>query len=361
MTERCLPLAAEFNITTAEPIPLLWHIPKTLHGMCPTCQSKIDGESIQAADCDWHPDCFQCSLCREVIKSDDKFVVQDDMVFHKPCIKEAYEERCATCGEHVNSKKSKKTLKALDKYYHIKCFKCARCQTLLGQTQFHNCYQMPYCKSCFADICEFFPKCLGCKQTLNPSTQKHLEFAFHGKKYYLHDPDCCHCTFCQTRLETPQDCRTDGTYIICNACSNKGSKKICAQCNEPIFDQPQSIRHIYWHAQHFQCAVCHKRLTNETALYRFSALKCRTCAAMDGHKCAECGKSVEKPISVLGHAWHKECLNCVLCKKNVYNEKFVDYRGKPCCIKCLKKLRKKKMVGADGKPIDPTDKLSKKK
>ncbi|OHT02065.1 hypothetical protein TRFO_07231 [Tritrichomonas foetus] len=333
--ENLLPLAHIVAVASCEPPRRLWHVPNTHPGYCPGCERKIEKTLLQFNGHDWHPECFRCSLCGQPFKNQG-CVPKDDLILHNECYQQCFCERCAKCTELVSPKKA---IQALGKIFHQKCFTCMRCgdqdATL---NKFLTLYQFPYCNHCFEELSEYFPKCLHCKHVINPSQEKR-EFFFQGKKYFVHYPDCFKCVFCPEPLTTKNCCMYDNR-LICRDCYDKGMAKICAHCNEPIFDQGAKMENIYWHSQHFVCSVCHQPLKPNTCVFRNGSLKCKSCSAEDRAKCSGCGKPVvEQGIHALGAVWHNECLRCQYCKKNVFKLRFSGIRNKPCCTECFMKLK----------------------
>lgn len=359
--QKLLPLATELNVITVEPLSKLWHIPKVQKGYCPGCERKIEKQMLTFQDNDWHPECFRCSLCREPFV-DNKCVPKGDLILHEQCFKKCFEDRCAVCNDFVSKNKNKMPMEALGKIYHAKCFKCTRCKANLGQGAFISYYNMPYCKSCYEEMTEFFPVCLACHHPINESNTEFKTFFFQGTKYYVHASNCYKCLYCPEDIGPEENCRVHDNHLICKNCYIKGLSKICADCNEPIFDQGSNMGSVYWHTQHFKCSVCHQALKPDSCEFRYGVLKCKGCAMEDKPKCAGCGKPIgSNAIASCGALWHPNCLVCNYCQKKLIGTSFSKVRGKPCCTNCFKKLLKEKKIDQNGEPIMNQDKKKKSK
>jgi hypothetical protein len=291
---------------------------------------KIEREYLEAAGHLWHSECFRCSLCKQPFP-DHNFIVQGDLVLHHQCLLECYAERCAKCTNLVD--KSEGT-KALGKIYHTKCFTCTKCgMGDLTSKKFDNIYGFPYCRSCFDSMRSLFPLCLTCQKPIYP-TQQREEYFFNAKKYYAHKPDCFKCHYCTRALASTPPCVYD-QKLICKTCFDSAHQRICAYCNDPIFDQPSIIESIYWHTEHFVCTVCKTPLKPNTNILSFGILKCRTCAAEERPKCSDCGKPIGDDLVIAcGQVWHRGCLKCQNCGKTLQSKQIFTKNGQPYCKDC---------------------------
>lgn len=346
-----LPLACELNVISLEPIGKLWHVPKVQPGYCPGCERKVDKALLNFNNQDWHPECFRCSLCRQAFP-DNKCIIRDDLILHDDCFKQCFEERCAVCNEYVKKRKNKLPVEAFNKTFHAKCFKCTRCQSTLDPSKFYQYYSMPYCNDCVEKMSDYFPKCLTCTHPINESTTQAKTFYFQGTKYYVHDPTCYKCKFCAEEIGDETNCRVHENYLICKKCYDQGMEKICAYCNEPIFDQGSNMGNVFWHTAHFRCTKCLSFLKSDACEFRYGVLKCKGCAIEDKPRCANCNLPINSnPINACGLLFHPKCLVCPYCNKSLISHSFSRVRGKPCCMKCFRKLVKEKKIDEHGNPI----------
>ncbi|TKC49005.1 hypothetical protein EI555_008467, partial [Monodon monoceros] len=104
---------------------------------CDSCRDFITGEVISALGRTYHPRCFVCSLCRKPFPIGDKVTFSgkeclcqtcsQSMTSSKP-IKIRGPSHCAGCKEEI---KHGQSLLALDKQWHVSCFKCQTCSIIL--------------------------------------------------------------------------------------------------------------------------------------------------------------------------------------------------------------------------------------
>uniref|UniRef100_A0A8C0FWT9 Actin binding LIM protein family member 3 n=1 Tax=Bubo bubo TaxID=30461 RepID=A0A8C0FWT9_BUBBB len=104
---------------------------------CDSCGDFITGEVISALGRTYHPKCFVCSTCRKPFPIGDKVtfsgkdcVCQNcshSLISTKP-IKIHGPSHCAGCKEEI---KQGQSLLALEKQWHVSCFKCQTCGIIL--------------------------------------------------------------------------------------------------------------------------------------------------------------------------------------------------------------------------------------
>lgn len=335
MEEQLLPMASVVLVESVTPPTRLVHVPNTPAEICPGCETRVSKSVLKFGNHDWHPECFRCSLCRKAFE-EPRCVQKEDLILHPDCYKECFCERCAKCTKLIDKKEA---IQAAGMNFHISCFQCYKCgQIDSNKNKASVLFGLPYCRKCFEELQEFFPKCVSCKKVIMPS-QESKEFFFKGKKYFAHYPQCYKCVFCPTSL-TPKLCAVYQDHLICRKCYDNGLKKVCAQCNEPIFESGSKMENIWWHTHHFICSVCHTILKPNTCNFSNGNLKCRNCASEDRVKCTGCGKPVlENGVHACGSVWHTDCLKCQFCKTNVFKVKFSNIRNKPCCENCFNKLK----------------------
>lgn len=340
-----LPFAVDVTIKEYKPPRRLWHIPNTPPGTCPGCGSKIEGQSsISAAGHDWHVECFRCSLCRNPMPA-DQFVTRADLIFHHDCQLQCYNDRCAKCTELVDTKDG---CQLLNRVYHRSCLSCERCGKKQSTgAKILSLYNMPYCQSCYEELIKTFPRCVTCQRPVLPSEDS-KSFFYQGQKYFFHNPDCAKCAHC-SKIPKVDELIVHKNKLCCKNCYKEASKKICAQCNEPIFNQASKMENIYWHAEHFQCSICHANIQPTSCVFNFGILKCKPCATEDRPICQGCGRPIQdSPVTALRAQWHQQCLICQFCERNVIGKKFFNVSGLPCCNECFEQQKKEGNIDKKG-------------
>lgn len=337
-TGALLPFAVKIQVAECQPPRRLWHILDVPPGICCFCGTKIDAgdKKIEVSGHFWHPECFNCSLCGQ--RMDPSGVVpREDLIFHKECYKECYSERCCKCTKLIDSGEY---FGAFGRAYHKNCYFCEKCNARQTQSsRVYNFYNIPYCAACFEDLMKLFPTCVTCRKPVLP-TEKSKSFFWEGKKYFYHVPDCEKCQKCSKTPDNGGDvnkqvyCVVNNT-LYCIPCYKEALQKVCASCNQPIFDQASKMENISWHGEHFKCSICNCSLKPNTCVFNFGILKCKSCATEDKPVCAGCGKPIQdEPITACRTIWHPQCLRCQFCDHSVLGKKFTNVSGFPCCRNC---------------------------
>ncbi|CAH1257754.1 ABLIM1 [Branchiostoma lanceolatum] len=157
---------------------------------CHGCGDYVEGEVVTALGKTYHQKCFVCSRCRQPFPPGDRVTFNGRDCLCKFCITpNAGPNRgmpastaCAGCGDDI---KSGQALLALDKQWHLWCFKCTQCGCMLAG-EYMGKEGRPYCERDYQQL--FGVKCAGC---LTYITGKVLQA---GEKHY--HPHCAKCAKC---------------------------------------------------------------------------------------------------------------------------------------------------------------------
>jgi len=105
---------------------------------CAACGKEIPTDShaaLMVGDVRYHHDCLRCCICRQAL--DGKMVTLDKE--NKPYCSKCYDKMfsicCAGCKQPIVPKKGQTKaprIRALDKDYHLNCFKCYDCSLVLS-------------------------------------------------------------------------------------------------------------------------------------------------------------------------------------------------------------------------------------
>eukprot|EP00746_Dinoflagellata_sp_MGD_P015224 gnl/MRDRNA2_/MRDRNA2_133729_c0_seq1.p1 gnl/MRDRNA2_/MRDRNA2_133729_c0~~gnl/MRDRNA2_/MRDRNA2_133729_c0_seq1.p1 ORF type:complete len:509 (+),score=60.46 gnl/MRDRNA2_/MRDRNA2_133729_c0_seq1:71-1597(+) len=115
---------------------------------------------------------------------------------------------------------------------------------------------------------------------------------------------------------------------------------ICLTCRQPLTNgQIISVDGGEYHASCFTCAECKKPIDGSYLPSKKSnGFICGNCARQDLPKCAACGEIIEDACTKIQEkVYHKKCLNCVVCKKEVRGQYFPDASGGFRCGMCNRK------------------------
>lgn len=180
-----------------------------LHGtQCDSCEHYISGEVVSALGRTYHPQCFVCSLCRSPFPIGDRVTFCGKKCICQQCsqslsankpVKVHGPSYCAGCGEEI---KQGQSLLALERQWHVSCFKCRTCGCAL--TAEYICKDgIPYCEADYHS--QFGIKCDGCSSFISGRV---LEAG--GKHYH---PSCARCARCQMMFLEGEEMYLTGSEV----------------------------------------------------------------------------------------------------------------------------------------------------
>ncbi|XP_078270678.1 prickle-like protein 2b isoform X2 [Rhinoraja longicauda] len=134
---------------TVRPFPI------TMTGaICEQCGGQISGGDIAVfasraghGIC-WHPRCFICSTCNELLV-DLIYFYQNGKIYCGRHHAEHLKPRCAACDEIIFADEC---TEAESRHWHMKHFCCFECETALGGQRYIMKESRPYCCNCFESL-----------------------------------------------------------------------------------------------------------------------------------------------------------------------------------------------------------------
>ncbi|XP_058498952.1 prickle-like protein 2 isoform X1 [Solea solea] len=129
--------------------------PVTMMGaICQQCDRQICGGDIAVfasragqGSC-WHPQCFQCATCTELLV-DLIYFYQDAQIYCGRHHAERLKPRCQACDEIILADEC---TEAEGRYWHMKHFCCFECEAALGGQRYIMRESRPYCCSCYESL-----------------------------------------------------------------------------------------------------------------------------------------------------------------------------------------------------------------
>ncbi|XP_061075698.1 prickle-like protein 2b isoform X2 [Conger conger] len=129
--------------------------PVTMTGaICEQCGGQINGGDIAVfasraghGVC-WHPHCFVCSMCDELLV-DLIYFYQDGKIYCGRHHAERLKPRCSACDEIIFADEC---TEAEGRHWHMKHFCCFECETVLGGQRYIMKEGRPYCCGCFQSL-----------------------------------------------------------------------------------------------------------------------------------------------------------------------------------------------------------------
>ncbi|XP_041653489.1 actin-binding LIM protein 3 isoform X1 [Cheilinus undulatus] len=176
---------------------------------CDRCDIFITGEVVSALGRTYHPKCFVCSICCKPFPIGDRvtFSGKDCVCQHcshtlvKPNepIKIHGPSHCAGCGAEI---KQGQSLLALEKQWHVSCFRCRTCNMVLTG-EYISKDGVPYCEADYH--AQYGVKCETCSRYISGRV---LEAG--GKHYH---PTCARCSRCNLMFKEGEEMYLTGCEV----------------------------------------------------------------------------------------------------------------------------------------------------
>ncbi|XP_077356180.1 actin-binding LIM protein 2 isoform X4 [Festucalex cinctus] len=206
---------------------------------CFSCQDFIEGEVVSALGKTYHPHCFVCASCKQPFPAGDRVTFNGKECICQNCTQPLPANspapiqavhNCCGCGKEF---KNEQSLVALDKHWHLGCFKCKVCNKVLN-AEYISKDGIPFCEMDYHAM--FGIQCESCKKYI---TGKVLEA---GEKHY--HPSCARCARCEQMFAEGEEMYLQGSSIWhppCRQAAKQEEKnKVTRTSSESITSVPAS-------------------------------------------------------------------------------------------------------------------------
>ncbi|KAM3590118.1 uncharacterized protein V6R79_004011 [Siganus canaliculatus] len=206
---------------------------------CFSCQDFIEGEVVSALGKTYHPRCFVCASCKQPFPAGDRVTFNGKECICQKCTQPLPANspapiqavhNCCGCGKEF---KNEQSLVALDKHWHLGCFKCKVCNKVLN-AEYISKDGIPFCEMDYHAM--FGIQCESCKKYI---TGKVLEA---GEKHY--HPTCARCARCEQMFAEGEEMYLQGSSIWhppCRQAAKQEEKsKVTRTSSESITSVPAS-------------------------------------------------------------------------------------------------------------------------
>ncbi|XP_029021618.1 actin-binding LIM protein 3 isoform X4 [Betta splendens] len=176
---------------------------------CDRCESFITGEVVSALGRTYHPKCFVCSVCSKPFPIGDRVTFSGKDCVCQQCshtlvkpnepIKVHGPSHCAGCGAEI---KQGQSLLALEKQWHVSCFRCRTCNMVLTG-EYISKDGVPYCEADYH--AQYGVKCETCSRYISGRV---LEAG--GKHYH---PTCARCARCNMMFKEGEEMYLTGCEV----------------------------------------------------------------------------------------------------------------------------------------------------
>ncbi|XP_056326668.1 actin-binding LIM protein 1a [Danio aesculapii] len=217
-----------------------------IHGTrCNICGEFVEGEVVTALGKTYHPTCFVCTICKRPFPAGDRVTFNGKDCLCQYCAEPMSPgptkdvvgpSSCAGCGRDI---KNGQALLALERQWHLGCFKCKACAKVLTG-EYISKDGAPFCERDYQ--LQFGVQCEACQQFI---TGKVLEA---GDKHY--HPSCARCSRCNQMFTEGEEMYLQGSTVWHPSCKHSprgeerqrptrsSSESICSRPGSSIPSSP---------------------------------------------------------------------------------------------------------------------------
>lgn len=209
-------------------------------GICHQCGRQISGGDIAVfasragPGCCWHPQCFQCASCNELLV-DLIYFHQDGQIYCGRHHAERLKPRCQACDEIILADEC---TEAEGRYWHMKHFCCFECEAALGGQRYIMRESRPYCCSCYesmyAEYCDTCGENIGIDQG---------QMTFEGQHWHAVE-ECFCCARCRLPLLGRPFLPRAGLIFCSRACSLGEDPNNSDSCDSALQSRTPNRRHV---------------------------------------------------------------------------------------------------------------------
>ncbi|XP_077961918.1 actin-binding LIM protein 2 isoform X19 [Gasterosteus aculeatus] len=201
---------------------------------CFSCQDFIEGEVVSALGKTYHPGCFVCAYCKQPFPAGDRVTFNGKECICQKCTQPLAASspapiqavhNCCGCGKEF---KNEQSLVALEKHWHLGCFKCKVCNKVLN-AEYISKDGIPFCEMDYHAM--FGIMCESCKKYI---TGKVLEA---GEKHY--HPTCARCARCEQMFAEGEEMYLQGSSIWHPPCRQAAKQEEKSKVRIQLNDIPE--------------------------------------------------------------------------------------------------------------------------
>lgn len=223
--------------------------PVTMTGaICQQCGRQICGGDIAVfasraghSSC-WHPQCFQCATCSELLV-DLIYFFQDGQIYCGRHHAERLKPRCQACDEIILADEC---TEAEGRYWHMKHFCCFECEAALGGQRYIMRESRPYCCSCYeslyAEYCDTCGEHIGIDQG---------QMTYEGQHWHAVESCFC-CARCRLPLLGRPFLPRGGLIFCSRPCSLGEDPNNSDSCDSALQSKPPQHRRCETAQKHQQ-------------------------------------------------------------------------------------------------------------
>uniref|UniRef100_A0A0P6D0K3 Four and a half LIM domains protein n=1 Tax=Daphnia magna TaxID=35525 RepID=A0A0P6D0K3_9CRUS len=307
------------------------HYAEQLKPRCSACDELIfSGEYTKAMSKDWHLGHFSCWQCDESLTG-QRYVLRDEHPYCVKCYETVFANNCDDCNRVIGI--DSKDLSYKDRHWHEACFLCNKCRLSLVDKQFGSKADKIFCGPCYDSM--YATRCDGCGEIFRAGTKK-MEY----KSRQWHEK-CFSCFVCKTPIGTKSFIPREQD-IYCSGCYEEKFATRCVKCTKIITTGGVTYKNDPWHRECFTCTHCDKSLAGQRFTSKDEKPYCAECfGELFAKRCTACTKPITgiggtRFISFEDRHWHNDCFQCASCNVTLVGKGFITDGADILCPECAK-------------------------
>lgn len=182
---------------------------------CRKCSQPIEAGTVAifaeraGSDKCWHPQCFQCSICHEMLADLIYFFVDDNMFCGRHYAEQMKIPRCKACDELIFAPEY---TSAEGASWHMDHFCCWLCDTPLAGHQYTPIEGQPHCLDCYQK--KYGKDCYECNKPIRAEETR----VSHGEMNWHNTASCFKCRQCQVSMMNRQFVLKNGQIYCSREC-----------------------------------------------------------------------------------------------------------------------------------------------
>uniref|UniRef100_A0AAV2KYC1 Prickle-like protein 1 n=1 Tax=Knipowitschia caucasica TaxID=637954 RepID=A0AAV2KYC1_KNICA len=177
----------------------------------------------------WHPACFACSTCSELLV-DLIYFSHEGKIHCGRHHAELLKPRCSACDEIIFADEC---TEAEGRHWHMKHFSCFECETVLGGQRYIMKDGRPYCCGCFESL--YAEYCEACGEHIGVD---HAQMTYDGLHWHATE-GCFSCAQCKNSLLGCPFLPHQGRIYCSKACS-LGEDVLASDSSDSAFQSARS-------------------------------------------------------------------------------------------------------------------------
>ncbi|XP_006633334.1 testin [Lepisosteus oculatus] len=159
----------------------------------------------------WHPACFVCSTCTELLV-DMIYFWKNNQLYCGRHYGDSEKPRCGGCDELIFSNEY---TQAEGQNWHLKHFCCFDCDCVLAGETYVMVNEKPVCRPCYMK--SHAARCNGCQNAVEPEAQR----VTYGSFNWHAEPECFQCSCCSKCLVGQRFMAVEGMLFCSVECKKK--------------------------------------------------------------------------------------------------------------------------------------------